>query len=215
MVTVSNDMCASNKLEILCPTSGNSKYDNYCTHCFAHLFPTDPRTEQIRTKSKEIAVLNHLYQYSWFNGFRHDKPLFVDLEGGCCASKRRIDLRKLIGSVVTRGDPFFKVAPLHSWTLELEVPESASANLTSGLGGFFASYAQPAQTGELTVSRVLPEAQIRRGNNVYVAEAEVVTPANWLRPGLEGVAKVHLGRRRVWWIVLHRAVDYLRMNLWL
>jgi multidrug efflux pump subunit AcrA (membrane-fusion protein) len=125
------------------------------------------------------------------------------------------DLRKQIGSVVTRGDPFYEVAPLDSWTLELEVPESASADLRAGLGGFFASYARPEETRRLTVRRVLPEAQIREGRNVYVAEAEVSAPADWLRPGLEGVAKIDLGRRRVWWVVLHRAVDYLRMKLWL
>jgi hypothetical protein len=31
-----------------------------------------------------------------YDGFIHDKPFYVDLEGGCCATKRRIDLRKLI-----------------------------------------------------------------------------------------------------------------------
>lgn len=30
----------------------------------------------------------------------HNKPLYVDLEGGCCASKRRIDLRMLIGNTM-------------------------------------------------------------------------------------------------------------------
>ena len=125
------------------------------------------------------------------------------------------DLRKLIGSVVARGDPFFEVAPLDNWTLELEVPESASADLSLNLAGLFASYARPDETREFRVSRVLPEAQIRQGRNAYVAEARVDTPADWIRPGMEGVAKIHLGPRRVWWITLHRAVDYVRMNLWL
>ena len=37
---------------------------------------------------------------SKYDGFVHDKPLYVDLEGGCCASKRRIDLRKLINDTM-------------------------------------------------------------------------------------------------------------------
>ena len=38
--------------------------------------------------------------FSKYDGFKNDKPFYVDLEGGCCASKRRIDLRKLIGNTM-------------------------------------------------------------------------------------------------------------------
>ena len=31
---------------------------------------------------------------------KNDKPFYVDLEGGCCATKRRIDLRKLINNTM-------------------------------------------------------------------------------------------------------------------
>ena len=37
---------------------------------------------------------------SKYDGFVHDKPLYVDIEGGCCASRRRIDLRKLINGTM-------------------------------------------------------------------------------------------------------------------
>jgi len=30
----------------------------------------------------------------------HDKPLYVDLNGGCCTSKRRIDLRELYSATI-------------------------------------------------------------------------------------------------------------------
>lgn len=100
MVNPLNPMCLSNKRGILCPVWANPKYDNYCTHCFANLFPLDPRTSQIKKKSKEIAVVTFLKTYKWFDGFKHDRALYVDLEGGCCASKRRIDLRKLFGNTM-------------------------------------------------------------------------------------------------------------------
>ena len=91
--------CKSNKTHNnICTITGNPKYDNYCTHCFRNLFPNDPRIKLIRTKSKEIKVRDYINDN--YDGFVHDKPLYVDLEGGCCASKRRIDLRKLIGNTV-------------------------------------------------------------------------------------------------------------------
>ena len=52
----------------------------------------------MRKKSKEVQVMTHLF--SKYDGFRNDKPFYVDLEGGCCATKRRIDFRKLIGNTM-------------------------------------------------------------------------------------------------------------------
>jgi hypothetical protein len=68
----------------------------FCTHCFANLFPNDPRTAEIRTKSKEIKWINAIIQRVPTLDWIWDKPLYVDFSGGCCASKRRIDLRALV-----------------------------------------------------------------------------------------------------------------------
>ena len=37
---------------------------------------------------------------STYNGRVHDKPLYIDPEGGRCSTKRRIDLRKLINNTM-------------------------------------------------------------------------------------------------------------------
>lgn len=79
-----------------CLNCGNIKYNYYCTHCFANLFPNDPLTFQIRTKSKENYVRDFLNQN--YNGFIHDKPLWT---GHCdCSKRRRIDHRLLIGNTL-------------------------------------------------------------------------------------------------------------------
>jgi hypothetical protein len=88
--------CKSNKEGILCTQSSNPKYNGYCTHCFANLFPDDPLTLQIRQKSKENLVRDYIN--SKFYGFIHDTPLWI---GGCdCTHRRRIDHRKLIGNTL-------------------------------------------------------------------------------------------------------------------
>ena len=74
----------------------NKKYKNYCARCFQRLFPKDPLTFQIRSKTKEIAVRDYINTI--FDGFQHDKALFT---GGCdCTHRRRIDHRKLIGNTL-------------------------------------------------------------------------------------------------------------------
>ena len=81
-----------------CQTLGNRKYNGFCSFCFGNIFPDDPKTINIRIKSKELKVVNHIS--TKYEGFLHDKCLYVDLEGGCCATKRRIDLRKLINNTM-------------------------------------------------------------------------------------------------------------------
>ena len=72
--------------------------DRFCTHCFAHLFPDELRTLTIRKKSKELQVVAHIA--STYGGFVHEKLLHIDLQGGCCSTKRRIDVRRLINNTM-------------------------------------------------------------------------------------------------------------------
>ena len=81
-----------------CSTHGNRKLSGFCSHCFVNIFPDDPRALNVRKKSKEIQVVSHIL--SKYHEFKHDKPFYVDLEGGCCETKRRIDLRKLFNNTM-------------------------------------------------------------------------------------------------------------------
>ena len=92
-----NKICKS-KHTIGCRTIGNRKLNGYCSHCFVNLFPDDPRALTVRKKSKELQVATHIL--SKYDGFKNDKPFYADLEGGCCSTKRRIDLRKLINNTM-------------------------------------------------------------------------------------------------------------------
>jgi hypothetical protein len=88
MVCVNIEKCKNEN----CYVVGNKKYKNYCTHCFQYLFPLDPLTFQIKSKTKEIAVRDFIN--SNYEGFFHDKSLEY---GGCdCLHRRRIDHRKMI-----------------------------------------------------------------------------------------------------------------------
>lgn len=86
------DKCKNDK----CVGTGSMKYGYYCSFCFQHLFPNDPRASNIRKKTKEIYVSKFLNDN--FEGFTHDIPLW---SGNCdCSHRRRIDHRKLIGNTL-------------------------------------------------------------------------------------------------------------------
>jgi very-short-patch-repair endonuclease len=93
MINVLAKTCKAN----LClGTRANIKYKGYCANCYQNLFPLDPLTYQIRSKTKEIAVRDYINAN--FEGFQHDKPLY---SGNCdCTHRRRIDHRILIGNTL-------------------------------------------------------------------------------------------------------------------
>tara|TARA_Y100000389_G_C17338150_1_gene451792 strand:- start:432 stop:992 length:561 start_codon:yes stop_codon:yes gene_type:complete len=92
MVNVISKKCNSEH----CDTRANKKYRGYCSYCFQHIFPKDPITFQIRSKTKEIAVRDFINEN--FDRWQHDKPLWT---GHCqCTHRRRIDHRVLIGNTL-------------------------------------------------------------------------------------------------------------------
>lgn len=127
----------------------------------------------------------------------------------------RGDLRKQVGDVLPLGAPLLEVAPLGDWLLELELPDNVAGNVAAGQVGQFAPAARPEDTQPLVVARLSPSAEVRAGRNTFVAEARLESRADWVRPGIEGVARVEVGPRRVWWIACHRILDALRLNFWL
>jgi hypothetical protein len=94
MINIKHKKCKADN----CYTCSNKNYKGYCTNCFQHLFPTDPLTFQIRSKTKEIAVRDFIN--SRFEGFQHDKPLWYNEIDCDCTTKRRIDHRKLINDTL-------------------------------------------------------------------------------------------------------------------
>lgn len=94
MINVIQQICKAEN----CQTIGNKNYKGFCTNCYQHLFPLDPLTFQIRSKTKEIAVRDFIN--SKFEDFYHDKPLWYNEISCDCTTKRRIDHRKLINGTL-------------------------------------------------------------------------------------------------------------------
>jgi len=93
MIDVKSKKCKAN---YCLGTSANPKYKGYCSSCYQNLFPIDPLSLQMRSKTKEIAVRDFINII--FEGFQHDTPLWT---GNCdCTHRRRIDHRKLIGNTL-------------------------------------------------------------------------------------------------------------------
>jgi len=124
------------------------------------------------------------------------------------------DLSQSLGAPVKRGDILMKLAPRNQYRLMIDVDERDIADVKAGQKGYLALSAQPVEKMAFVVERVTPMAAVKNGRNTFEVEAKLVDNSLFLRPGLQGVAKIEAGSRPVFWGLTYRIVDWLRLTLW-
>ncbi len=125
------------------------------------------------------------------------------------------DLRERIGAPVRSGDVLMKVSRLEGLYVEMRVPERDVDLIAASKQAEIAFTTRPEDTFAVDIERIEPAAQVEREGNVFVVRGRLVSKrADWLRPGMSGVAKVESERRTFAWIATHRLVDFLRLKLW-
>jgi len=125
------------------------------------------------------------------------------------------DLKKQIGAPVKTGDILFEVAPIESLRAEISVSEDQIADVRIGQKGELATASYPAQRIEFVVERINPVAEVVNQKNVFKVRVRLLNTYQWMRPGMEGEAKITIDRRSYAWIWTRRLVNWLRMKLWL
>jgi multidrug efflux pump subunit AcrA (membrane-fusion protein) len=106
------------------------------------------------------------------------------------------------------------VAPSQTWRVVAEVDEHDIAHVAAGQPARLLVAALSGDSAEFRIARVSPVAQPLEGRNVFEVEGLVAGPAEGLRPGLRGVARIEAGERAalaVWW---ERASNAVRRWLW-
>lgn len=125
------------------------------------------------------------------------------------------DLKEKIGAPVKQGETLIKVARTDRLFVEAEVNERDIHEISDTAQGEIAFTSQPKFTFPIQVSRIQASGQPKENVNVFLVRCS--TPAAreiWWRPGMSGIAKIHAGKRSIFWILTHRTVDYLRLLLW-
>lgn len=125
------------------------------------------------------------------------------------------DLKRQIGAPVETGKILFEVAPLDSLRAELYVSEDEVSDVAVGQEGYLATATYPGDRISFTVERVNPAAEVVNNRNVFKVRAKLDESRPWMRPGMEGVAKVTIDKRPYAWIWTRKVVNWVRMKLWL
>jgi multidrug resistance efflux pump len=125
------------------------------------------------------------------------------------------DRKQQIGAPVEAGKILFEIADIESLRAELYVPESSIAGVTEGMTGTLAAVGHPDQKVRFAIDRINPIAEVKDNQNVFRVRARLLEHLEWMRPGMEGEARISAGDQTYLWIVSHRLVDWLRMKLWI
>ena len=126
------------------------------------------------------------------------------------------ELKELQGAPVRKGDVLFKVARIEKMYAELDVDERDIHEIDEGREGEIAFVSMPDRKFPIRVEVINPVAMVKDEGNVFPARCRFTQEIeSWWRPGMSGIAKVHVGKRNILWIFTHRTVDFFRLLFWM
>ncbi|MFW2403606.1 MAG: HlyD family efflux transporter periplasmic adaptor subunit [Gammaproteobacteria bacterium] len=125
------------------------------------------------------------------------------------------DLTQSLGAPVERGDVLFEVAPLNDYRVMLAVDEREIGRLQTGLAGQLALAGSPDDRMPIVIQRITPISTVADGRNYFAVQAKLLSDRpQALRPGMQGVGKIYIGRRKLVWIWTHEMLDWMRLKSW-
>lgn len=125
------------------------------------------------------------------------------------------ELEDAPGAPVRRGQVIAEVADVSALDADLLVPEDRIADVEPGQQGALAAASYPDRRIGFTVASIAPVAEVVGGRNVFRVRATLDDRPVWMRPGMEGTAKIRVGRARYASLWTRELVDWLRMRLWI
>jgi multidrug efflux pump subunit AcrA (membrane-fusion protein) len=120
----------------------------------------------------------------------------------------------MLGTPVEQGKVLFQIAPLSAYRVILEVDERDIAQVRLGQAGELALSGIPGERLRFAVKSITPVSTAQEGRNYFRVEAQLADASARLRPGMEGVGKIGVGRRKLIWIWTHPLTDWLRLWAW-
>lgn len=124
------------------------------------------------------------------------------------------DLSQRLGGPVEKGEILFEVAPLDAYRVILEVDERRIADVRVGQHGNMILSALPHEHFDFAVERITPIATAKEGLNYFRVEARPESISKRLRPGMEGIGKIHVDRRKLISIWTRNLREWLRLWVW-
>ena len=124
------------------------------------------------------------------------------------------DWSQALGTPVERGQLLFEVIPAQHYRVTLQVDEHDVATLVSGQQANLRLTGLSDQLIQLHILQIFPVASVTQGNNNFRVESEIIAPPEGLRPGMQGTAKIVVGRGSLWSVWTDSLLSRLRLWAW-
>lgn len=124
------------------------------------------------------------------------------------------DLSQRLGSAVEQGEVLFEVTPLDAYRVILEIDERRIADVQIGQQGTLVLASLPQQQYQFSVAKITPLSAAEGGRNFFRVEANLQTVDDSLRPGMQGVGKIFIDRRKLLAIWSRDLLEWLQLTLW-
>jgi RND family efflux transporter MFP subunit len=124
------------------------------------------------------------------------------------------DLSQSLGAPVERGQVLFEIAPLDAYRVIAQVDERDIGAIAPGQRSELLFPSMPGEALPFLVERITPVSIAKEGRNYFRVEGKMESTSERLRPGMEGVGKITIDRRRIIWVWTHDAIDWLRLQAW-
>jgi multidrug efflux pump subunit AcrA (membrane-fusion protein) len=124
------------------------------------------------------------------------------------------DLSQQLGAPIERGQELFQVAPLDAYRVIVEVDERDITEITVGQQSELVLPSIQGETFPFVVDKITPVSTAREGRNYFRIEGRMTEKSERLRPGMEGIGKITVDRRKLIWVWTHQLIDWLRLQIW-
>ena len=124
------------------------------------------------------------------------------------------DVSQTLGAPVERGEALFKVAPLEGYRIILKVEETKISYIEKGQPGILVLPSLSDHDLPLSVEKITVASRAENGSNIFRVEASLSEAAEQLRPGMQGVGKILVGKACFLWIWTHDIITWMRLWFW-
>lgn len=130
---------------------------------------------------------------------------FLNIKSPCDGLIVTKDVETLAGKKLEPGAPFCEIAKTDSIKADVFVPEERILNVKQGQKMFIYLNNEPGRSHELTVEEIAAKSQVKnRLGNVFKVSGKFTAAPAFIRVGMKGIGKIHVGKSRVWSILSSR-----------
>lgn len=124
------------------------------------------------------------------------------------------DLSDQLGAPVERGQVLFEIAPLDRYRVALQVDETEIGAVAVAQEGQLVLASMPHEVLAIRIDGITPVSNPVGGRNTFRVEASMIDPPGFLRPGMQGKARIAVEERNLAWIWTHDLFSWLRLWFW-